>query len=330
MNACGCTHIYIYRCVCGLHDHGVQFVVCMQKLTTTLVTQGVMLDFGAGTQSAKVIASCLGLYYVPLDLKSYEHHAKNVLFDLSIKYANVLLMWLHIRTAVLEQLNVRLLPALGTVKFIWLSPPCRTFSCMDAVNRAKGFGYRDFSQIARPPLQPAESRYGRIARADDSLACYWVQLVTMWAKLHAPMRWILENPIGSLEKRPYMRLVSALSKSTQMQTVHYCAYGKEYKKPTRLWTNIMWRPIGNSGNGLCAGAGMCPAMHGQKHKLVVAGGRNRQMKGIGTTAMKSLVPHALFVEITRALRCDWCKFHRAIRRRRVCRQFSQLRQLDSR
>ena len=296
----------------------------MDKLTTRLVTQGVMLDFGAGTQSAKVVATSLGLYYVPLDLKSCAHHSKNVLIDLSINHTNVLLVWMHIRAAVLEQLNVLLPPAPSTVKFIWLSPPCRTFSCMDAVNRGKGFGYRDFTKAERPPLQAAGNRYGSIARADDNLACYWLQLVTTWAKLHAPLRWILENPIGSLEKRPYMQLAHAMCKATQMRTVHYCAYGKPYKKPTRLWTNLRWQPHGNSGNGLCAGRGLCPVMDGDKHKLVVTGGRSRQMKGVGTSAMKSSVPRALFAEIARTLKCDWFKFHRAVQRRRVCAQFSQL------
>jgi len=121
-----------------------------------------------------------------------------------------------------------------------------------------------------------------------------------------------------------MKLASAMCKATHMQTVHYCAYGKPYKKPTRLWTNLDWHPVGNSGDGMCAGRGLCPAMHGDKHKLVVTGGRGRQMKGIGTSAMKSSVPRALFVEVARALKCDWYKFHRAVARRRVCKQFIQL------
>ena len=296
----------------------------MHKQTLRVVTNAVMLDFGAGTQSARVIAEKLGLYYVPLDIRQGTHRRGNVIIDLSVKYPNVQLIWLHIRNAVREQWGVALPVDLAIVKFIWMSPPCRTFSHMDAVNRSRGFAYRDFTQRDRPPLQPATTKHGKIARADDDLACFWLQLVTAWARLHAPLRWVLENPVGSLEKRPYMQLVTGLSKTSYMQTVHYCAYGKAYKKPTRLWTNLKWQPRGNSRNGKCAGPGLCSAMTGQHHRVVVTGGRSRQLKGPGSTAMKSSVPRALFLELSQALKRDWLAFHRSVRRRQACARFTTL------
>lgn len=280
------------------------------------ITQAIMLDFGAGTQSAKIVADELGLYYIPLDIKRHVSGKSNICIDLSVRYPNVMLVWLRIRTAVQEQWNVLLPMHPSIVKFIWFSPPCRTFSQVDATNRERGYGYRDFTDISRPPLQSITSKYGRIAREDDLLASFWIQLAVLWAKLCNATRWMLENPVGSLEHRPYMQNIA------NMKTVHYCAYGKEYRKPTRLWTNLKWNAVGNSGNGKCARTGKCPAMIGRYHRLVVTGGRSRQMKGIGAIAMRSSVPQDLLLEISHALRKDWYKFHRSIKKRRVCSRYT--------
>ena len=65
--------------------------------------------------------------------------------------------------------------------------------------------------------------------------------------------WFLEDPMGSLERRSYMAQYSEGSASV-VRTTHYCAYGRTYKKPTRLWTNMFWWvPQGRTGTGQCLG-----------------------------------------------------------------------------
>ena len=48
-----------------------------------------------------------------------------------------------------------------------------------------------------------------------------------------PLMWVIENPAtGLLKTRPFMRCVD----------VTYCKHGTPYRKQTRLWTNMRWRP----------------------------------------------------------------------------------------
>ena len=56
-----------------------------------------------------------------------------------------------------------------------------------------------------------------------------------------PLMWIVENPAtGLLKTRPFMERLPWVD-------VTYCKYGTLYRKQTRLWTNMRWRPR----RGLC-------------------------------------------------------------------------------
>ena len=51
-----------------------------------------------------------------------------------------------------------------------------------------------------------------------------------------PLMWIVENPAtGLLKTRPFMERLPWVD-------VTYCKYGTPYRKQTRLWTNMRWRP----------------------------------------------------------------------------------------
>ena len=59
-----------------------------------------------------------------------------------------------------------------------------------------------------------------------------------------PLMWVIENPAtGLLKTRPFMERLPWVD-------VTYCKYGTPYRKQTRLWTNMRWRP----SRGLSAGA----------------------------------------------------------------------------
>ena len=123
----------------------------------------------------------------------------------------------------MEQWGIVLGSQLVTAGMIWISPLCRTFSNADASNRLKGWGYRDHRIFCRPPLQAASNKYGLRARQDDLLVQLWIRLAVFWSHACPGLVWFLENPVGSLERRPYMAQYSEGLDSV-VRTVHYCAY----------------------------------------------------------------------------------------------------------
>ena len=58
-----------------------------------------------------------------------------------------------------------------------------------------------------------------------------------WAKKkHPHLIVIIENPVGSLQKMP---LMDEFCEKFHLHAVevHYCAFGRDEKKPTNLWSN---------------------------------------------------------------------------------------------
>jgi len=267
----------------------------------------VGLDFGAGTQSARTLIEGSGLLYIPLDVKRWVYSAaegewvENVVLDLGNQTGGLEGMWERIRAAVGRQWSIRLGVQLVTVAMVWMSPPCRTFSNADASNMLKGWGYRDHRVWHRPPLQGACTKYGRIARQDDELVKWWMRVVLLWSKASPGLVWFLENPAASLERREYMVEFLELEE-VLMAEVDYCAYGRPYRKSTRLWNNLrQWVPQGRTGNGQCPGKGKCQSMVGSKHLKTAAGGGDR-VRGKGSVAGKSAVPRELMEELVEAVR----------------------------
>ena len=67
-----------------------------------------------------------------------------------------------------------------------------------------------------------------------------------------PLMWIVENPAtGLLKTRPFM----------ECPGLTYCKYGTPYRKQTRLWTNMRWRP----SRGLCRSGSRCEAWQDGRH-----------------------------------------------------------------
>ena len=92
--------------------------------------------------------------------------------------------------------------------FIWASPPCTEYS------RAKTIGVRKIDYANSIVLKTLEViRY---------FNCQY---------------WIIENPqTGLLKEQPFMS-------GLKYYDVDYCKYGMNYRKRTRLWTNITsWKP----------------------------------------------------------------------------------------
>ena len=87
---------------------------------------------------------------------------------------------------------------------VWASPPCREYS------RAKTIGRRDYDT------------------ADGIVRSCWEII-----EFVKPARWFMENPAtGYLHRRPFMAEYDHLK-----NTCCYCRYGRDFKKPTHIWSN---------------------------------------------------------------------------------------------
>ena len=221
---------------------------------------------------------------------------ENLVMDLSVGSAED--MWARIRELVLARLGVDLGGQPSSLVILWMSPPCKTFSRADSSNRVRGCGYRDHRHRSgmRPPLREGGklTEKGRLAAAHDKMVQLWLEVAWEWQT--KGVRWALENPVGSLVRRPYMRAMDGY-----IRQVDYCAYGRDDMKPTNIWTSVSgWNPVGTTGTGKCLGKGRCLAMQGSRHKRSVTGGRKAKAVGQGAQASKSEVPEMLLLEWARA------------------------------
>ena len=118
----------------------------------------------------------------------------------------------------LEYLDIGMVPDV-----IWASPPCFTYSLL------AGGKHRD----------PKDGQFEKTPEAHQNNR-YFVRMAAIlrWAKgLNPHLIVIIENPVGLLSKMPLMQqLVDDLC--LHRVTVNYCAFGREDKKPTQLWTNV--------------------------------------------------------------------------------------------
>jgi site-specific DNA-cytosine methylase len=88
---------------------------------------------------------------------------------------------------------------------VWASPPCTEYSL------AKSVGVRDF--------KTADAIVKKCLKIIDALK---------------PRKWYMENPsTGYLHKRTFMR-----AQERFINECCYCRYGRDFKKPTHIWTNV--------------------------------------------------------------------------------------------
>ena len=110
-----------------------------------------------------------------------------------------------------------------------------------------------------------------------------------------PLMWVIENPAtGLLKTRPFMERLPWVD-------VTYCMYGTPYRKQTRLWTNMQWRP----SRGLCRSGSRCDAWEDGRHLRGaqggprLMGGQRERVRGQSRELLYS-IPTALCEEIARA------------------------------
>jgi len=106
--------------------------------------------------------------------------------------------------------------------FMWASPPCHTYS------KAAGGLHRCASK-------------GELEKTQEALDHNYIFMkmvdIMTWAKRkHPHLIVVIENPVGGMKHMPLMHMFKKQMGLKEV-TVDYCAFGRNEKKPTMLWTN---------------------------------------------------------------------------------------------
>ena len=260
----------------------------------------VCLEWAAGAQSGKRAAVQKGYIYRGVDIRRFVWSAvtaewvENLGMDLMKGTFQGL--WEAARKSVEEEVGHGVEVVLG---FLMGGPCCVTFSKMNRVNLERGCAYRG------PDGEPVEGVYGEAAVAGDNQVKRFqafIRWVTRRREFKGHFRgWSLENPVGDLGGRPYMR---GWQVKHVRREVHLCAYGHYYMKPTHIWTSVTgWEPRGQTGDGKC-GSRCSQGSLGEKgkwqHKYALGVASQRAKGGVGRKEMKQAIPHLLHLEILEA------------------------------
>jgi hypothetical protein len=143
------------------------------------------------------------------------------------------------------------------VAAVLMSPPCETYSVTDATNQTRGNHHREHSIEGKPPRSleschtAADFQKRQKAINHDLMAQQLTTGLVNRKQQGDGFDIIMENPVGSLAKQDCIRK-GPWTETTVQHKVDYCAYGKEYRKATHIWTTLRaWVPRGSTGDGRC-------------------------------------------------------------------------------
>ena len=107
----------------------------------------------------------------------------------------------------------------------------------------------------------------------------------------------MENPVGSLCRRPYMTLWEETGMVNRHE-VHYCAFDHFYHKSTHM----EWIPTGSTGTGLCEKRCTGGRWEDRQwvHKFKIAQASWQAKGGKGRKAHKNMMPEKLHKELLEA------------------------------
>jgi len=190
-----------------------------------------------------------------------------------------------------------------TVVMLAMSPCCKTFSRADSSNITRGHNYRLHGEGSwhRPP-KDRTSQKGLEAHRADRMVKQGIRVAREAHRLGVPF--YMENPVGSLARRPYMRRWVREWwgdwRWVVRKEVHYCAFEHFYHKPTHIWTNMIhWVPTGSTEDGLCGQK--CSGGFWRRGRWVHRYRLSQDSKGAhggqGRKAKKNMMPLALHVEL---------------------------------
>jgi hypothetical protein len=147
----------------------------------------------------------------------------------------------------------------GYFHTIWASPPCTQYS------KAKTRGERDITGA-------------------NNIVKRTIEIIEYFN----PDLFFIENPeTGKLKDQEFMDFIPYYD-------VDYCQYGLDYRKRTRIWSNL-----DNFTPRLCTGAGRCHAMIGNKHRLNIGNGNTQYTQRAVNLHEKYSIPGELLNDLFR-------------------------------
>ena len=289
----------------GIDDHQVGTLLAGEVGVVMVV-----VDWMSCTQSLrKAVQKVPGVEYVGMDIQEwvFSHSMRGWVRNVPIDLTQIepALVW-----ATVEQEIQHRYQAMVKVKLLLLamSPCCKTFSKADSSNSTRGHNYRLHGE-ANPDRPPRDnhSEKGIEAAEADEMVMQGIDFA-IWVVNSQPIpgqgaAFYMENPVGSLWRRPYMKLWEETGMVTRHE-VHYCAYDHFYHKPTHIWTNMEWTPKGSTGTGLCERRckGGRPSALGVRwvHQYKIAQASWQAKGGRGRKAHKNMMPEKLHRELLEA------------------------------
>jgi len=122
-------------------------------------------------------------------------------------------------------------------------------------------GYFDFIHASPPCTEYSRAKTVGVRKIDEAnvIVMKTIEII----KYFEPKYWLIENPqTGLLKNQWFMQ-------ELPYYDVDYCKYGFNYRKRTRLWTNIdTWKP-----RALCKKD--CNSMDGNRHKETAQRGNSK-------------------------------------------------------
>ena len=117
-----------------------------------------------------------------------------------------------------------------TPDVITASPPCATFTNMALTDR-KVYSPSAPARVRNTDTMKPLNDYGRLG---DSLLRRTIKIINYWRKKNPRLKFILENPRGSMHRSP---LMSALRPYDEAVT-YYCLYNDKRTKRTDFFNNF--------------------------------------------------------------------------------------------
>jgi len=120
--------------------------------------------------------------------------------------------------------NLSVVPFIPDI--IWASPDCSTWS--------KAAGNLHFnSKSIVPKTDKAKKAFEILEKT--------LEIIDFFKRINKNLKYYIENPVGRMSK--VIQVGTLFSKVPRIVTLDQCQYGREYKKPTHIFTNdLLWIP----------------------------------------------------------------------------------------
>ena len=118
-----------------------------------------------------------------------------------------------------------------TPDIITASPPCGTFSSGLALTKRTTYDPRKAPRVRNSDtMKPLHER----AVIGDKILKQTIKIINYWRKRNPKLKFIMENPRGSMYRSPYMKALKPYFEAT----TYYCLYGDGRTKRTDFFNNF--------------------------------------------------------------------------------------------